>query len=72
MSRRRGSLAASPLLIGALTTLIVAVAVYLSYNALNGLPFTPTYDIKVELNEAAGLEKTIQYFAKTINGQPLT
>jgi ABC-type transporter Mla subunit MlaD len=58
MSRRRGSLAASPLLIGALTTLIVAVAVYLSYNALNGLPFTPTYDIKVELNEAAGLEKT--------------
>jgi len=58
MSRRRGSLAASPLLIGALTTLIAAVAVYLSYNALNGLPFTPTYDIKVELNEAAGLEKT--------------
>ncbi len=58
MSRRRGSLAANPLLIGALTTLIVAVAVYLSYNALNGLPFTPTYDFKVELNEAAGLEKT--------------
>jgi virulence factor Mce-like protein len=58
MSRRRSSLAANPLLIGALTTLIAAVAVYLSYNALNGLPFTPTYDIKVELNEAAGLEKT--------------
>jgi ABC-type transporter Mla subunit MlaD len=58
MSRRRGSLAANPLLIGALTSLIVAVAVYLSYNALNGLPFTPTYDIQVELNEAAGLEPT--------------
>src|ERR1700704_1315890 len=55
MDRRRGSLAANPLLIGALTTLIVAVAVYLSYNALNGLPFTPTYDIKVELNQANGL-----------------
>jgi virulence factor Mce-like protein len=58
MRRRRGSLAASPLLIGALTTLIAAVAVFLSYNALNGLPFTPTYDIQVELNEAAGLEPT--------------
>lgn len=55
MDRRRGSLAANPLLIGALTTLIVAVAVYLSYNALNGLPFTPTYDIKVEFNQANGL-----------------
>jgi phospholipid/cholesterol/gamma-HCH transport system substrate-binding protein len=55
MDRRRSSLAANPLLIGALTTLIVAVAVYLSYNALNGLPFTPTYDIKVEFNQANGL-----------------
>lgn len=55
MDRRRGSLAANPLLIGALTTLIVSVAVYLSYNALNGLPFTPTYDIKVEFNQANGL-----------------
>jgi virulence factor Mce-like protein len=54
--RRRGSLAASPLLIGALTTLIVAVAVYISYNANNGLPFTPTYDIKAELPEASGLQ----------------
>jgi ABC-type transporter Mla subunit MlaD len=55
MKDRRGSLAANPLLIGAITTLIVAVAVYLSYNALNGLPFTPTYDIQVELNQANGL-----------------
>jgi ABC-type transporter Mla subunit MlaD len=55
MDRRRGSLAANPLLIGAITTLIVSVAVYLSYNALNGLPFTPTYDIQVELNQANGL-----------------
>jgi virulence factor Mce-like protein len=55
MDRRRSSLAANPLLIGALTTLIVSVAVYLSYNALNGLPFTPTYNIQVELNQANGL-----------------
>ncbi len=55
--RRRNSLAASPLLIGALTVLIAAVAVYVSYGANNGLPFTPTYDIKAELPEASGLEK---------------
>ncbi len=55
--RRRNSLAASPLLIGALTVLIAVVAVYISYGANNGLPFTPTYDIKAELPETSGLEK---------------
>jgi virulence factor Mce-like protein len=61
MNRRRGgSLAASPLLIGAVTTLIVLVAVYLSYNANNGLPFIPTYNVKVALNEASGLQPTNQ------------
>ena len=58
--RRRGSLAGSPLLIGALTTLIVVVAVFLSYNANNGLPFVPTYNIKVELPETSGLQKANQ------------
>jgi virulence factor Mce-like protein len=56
VNRRRNSLAANPLLIGALTTLIVVVAVYISYNAGVGLPFVPTYDIKVELPEATGLQ----------------
>ncbi len=55
--RRRNSIAASPLLIGALTVLIGVVAVYISYGANNGLPFTPTYNIKAELPEASGLEK---------------
>jgi virulence factor Mce-like protein len=55
--RRRGSLAGSPLLIGALTALIAVVAVYISYNANNGLPFTPTYEIKAELPESSGLQK---------------
>jgi virulence factor Mce-like protein len=58
--RRRSSLAASPLLIGAVTTLIVVVAVFLSYNANNGLPFVPTYDVKVALPEASGLQRTNQ------------
>jgi virulence factor Mce-like protein len=54
--RRRGSLAGSPLLIGALTTLIAVVAVYISYNAGHGLPFTPTYNIKAALPESSGLQ----------------
>jgi len=57
MNRRQSSLAASPLLIGAVTTLIVIVAVYLSYNAGQGLPFVPTYNIKVELPSGANLVK---------------
>ena len=60
MNRRRSSLAASPLLIGAITTLIVVVAVFLSYNANNGLPFVPTYNIKVALPNSSGLEPTNQ------------
>jgi ABC-type transporter Mla subunit MlaD len=57
MNRRRGgSLASSPLLIGAVTTLIVVVAVYISYNANNGLPFVPTYHIKVVLPQTSGLQ----------------
>src|ERR1039458_7969089 len=55
---RRGPLAGSPLLVGALTALIVVVAVYLSYNANNGLPFVPTYNIKVALPETSGLQSS--------------
>jgi virulence factor Mce-like protein len=58
--RRSTSLAGSPLLIGAVTTLIVVVAVFLSYNANNGLPFVPTYNIKVELPEGSGLQPSNQ------------
>jgi virulence factor Mce-like protein len=61
MNRRRNtSLAGSPLLIGAVTTLIVVVAVFLSYNANNGLPFVPTYNIKVALPEGSGLQPANQ------------
>ena len=57
MNRRRGntSIAANPVLIGAATTLVVIVAVFLAYNANSGLPFIPTYDIQVEVPNAAGL-----------------
>ena len=40
---RAGSLAASPTLVGAVTVLVVVVAVFLSYQANQGLPFVPTY-----------------------------
>jgi virulence factor Mce-like protein len=58
--RRNTSLAGSPLLIGAVTTLIVVVAVFLSYNANNGLPFVPTYNVKVALPEGSGLQPSNQ------------
>ena len=50
---RAGSLAASPTLVGAITTLIVIVAVFLAYNSNNGLPFVPTYRVSVILPNAA-------------------
>jgi ABC-type transporter Mla subunit MlaD len=49
------SLAASPTMVGAVTTLIVIVAVFLAYNANNGLPFVPVYRVSVEVPNAARL-----------------
>ncbi|HEX6714982.1 MAG TPA: MlaD family protein [Thermoleophilaceae bacterium] len=43
------SVIASPVLVGAVTVLIVIVGVYLAYNANKGLPFVPTYELKAEL-----------------------
>ena len=49
------SLAGSPIMIGAVTTLVTIVAVFLAYNANSGLPFVPTYKITVQVPDAAGL-----------------
>ena len=51
--RRRGvgAIAASPTLVGAITTLIVILAIFLAYNANNGLPFVPSYRISVQVPE---------------------
>jgi virulence factor Mce-like protein len=48
-------MAGSPVLVGALTVLVVIVAVFLSYNANKGLPFVPTYDLGAELPNASQL-----------------
>jgi len=53
--RRSSSIAANPVLIGAATVLVVLVAVFLAYNANNGLPFVPTYELKVDVPNAANL-----------------
>ncbi|MCW2990206.1 MAG: hypothetical protein JWM73_800 [Solirubrobacterales bacterium] len=56
MSRRgSGSIVANPVLVGAVTTLVVVVAVFLAYNANNGLPFVPTRALKVQVDNGAEL-----------------
>ena len=57
MSRGRGtaSIVASPVLVGAVTVLVVIVAVFLAYNANQGLPFVPTYDLRAEIPSGAKL-----------------
>jgi virulence factor Mce-like protein len=50
-------LAADPTLVGALTVLIVIVAVFLAYNANNGLPFVPTYRLSIQVPDADSLVK---------------
>ena len=49
---RVGSLAASPTLVGAVTVLVVVVAVFLSYQANQGLPFVPTYKLSAQIPNA--------------------
>jgi virulence factor Mce-like protein len=86
MRRRRGSgsIAASPVLIGATTVLIALVAVFIAYNANSGLPFVPTYDLNAELpsggklvkgNEVrvggfrVGVVKELKPEVRTVNGE---
>jgi virulence factor Mce-like protein len=57
MRRGSQSIAANPVLIGAATTLVVLVAVFLAYNANNGLPFVPTYSLNADVPSAAQLVK---------------
>jgi ABC-type transporter Mla subunit MlaD len=50
-----GGLSGNPILVGAVTCLVTITAVFLSYNANSGLPFVPTYDIRAQVPDAAGL-----------------
>ncbi len=42
-------------LVGATTVLVVIVAVFLAYNANNGLPFVPTTQLKVDVSNGSNL-----------------
>jgi ABC-type transporter Mla subunit MlaD len=53
--RRRNQTASTPVLIGAVTVLVAIIAVFLAYNADNGLPFVPHYTVYVDLRNAAEL-----------------
>jgi len=59
MRNRSGlqGVASSPILVGAVTVLIVIVAVFLAYNANNGLPFVSTYNLKARVPNADALVK---------------
>jgi phospholipid/cholesterol/gamma-HCH transport system substrate-binding protein len=50
-------IASNPVLVGAVTVLVVLVAVFLAYNANNGLPFVSTYDLKARVPNAQALVK---------------
>ena len=59
MRNRSGiqGVASSPILVGAVTVLVVIVAVFLAYNANNGLPFVSTYNLKAQVPNANALVK---------------
>jgi len=52
-----GGVASNPVLVGAVTVLVVIVAVFLAYNANNGLPFVTTYDLQARVPNANALVK---------------
>jgi virulence factor Mce-like protein len=55
MRSQRPSVFGSPVLVGAITVLVVVVGVFLAYNANKGLPFVPTYDLGARVPNAADL-----------------
>jgi phospholipid/cholesterol/gamma-HCH transport system substrate-binding protein len=59
MRNRSGiqGVASSPVLVGAVTVLVVIVAVFLAYNANNGLPFVSTYNLKALVPNGDALVK---------------
>jgi len=59
MRNRSGiqGVASNPILVGAVTILVIIVAVFLAYNANNGLPFVSTYNLKAQVPDADALVK---------------
>jgi ABC-type transporter Mla subunit MlaD len=59
MRNRSGiqGVASSPVIVGAVTVLVIIVAVFLAYNANNGLPFVSTYNLTAHVPNANALVK---------------
>ena len=57
MRRTSSSVLANPVLVGAVTMLVTIVAVFLAYNANNGLPFVPTTELHVQLEDGSNVVK---------------
>ena len=59
MKNRSGiqGVASSPVIVGAVTVLVLLVAVFLAYNANNGLPFVSTYDLNARVPNANAIVK---------------
>ncbi len=55
MRRSSASIVANPILVGAVTALVVVVAVFLAYNANKGLPFVPSQTLKFRVSNGANL-----------------
>jgi ABC-type transporter Mla subunit MlaD len=58
--RRQTSPFGNPILIGALTVLVTIVAVTLAYNANNGLPFVPRYNLHLQIADASEVTKNAE------------
>lgn len=84
--RRSGGFITSPVLIGAVTLLVAIVAVFLAYNANNGLPFVPRYSLHIQVRDASELTSDAEVHmaggalvghvnsidpARTASGQPI-
>ena len=53
--RTAQAISSSPTMVGAITTLVLIIAVFLAYNANTGLPFVPVYRVSVEVPNAERL-----------------
>src|SRR5688572_12678469 len=60
MRKPAASIVANPVLVGAVTLLVVNVAVFLAYNANNGLPFVPSRTVFAELSNGADLNRGVE------------
>ena len=55
MKKTGAGIASNPVLVGGVTVLVVIVAIFLSYNANQGLPFVPTTSLKVRVPNGSNL-----------------